>query len=138
MHESSRNNRTTKKKKKDPHQYSPSKTKYTAVSEIFQFAILEYILVTQKHRGMKKRARSVTAVARKEGQRARWPGGQAATLEVRGGQATRRRTICLHSRERAQTCCNWFFFVLGGFSIVLRGSHSRKSDPAITCQIARL
>ena len=76
----------------------------------------------------------MTAVAHEE---SRGAGGQATTLEVRGGQATRRGASC-YTQQR--TCEKLLYAVVLFFvwvSIVLLGSGSAESDPVINCQLAR-
>ena len=95
----------------DPRQYSRSKINCTAGCEIIfhLLVILKHIKHTKAPCDKKKRARSVTAVASEEGRFARWPGDQATTLDVRGGEATWGGASC-YTQQRLYENVLFVFF----------------------------
>ena len=93
----------------DPQQYAGRKNKCTAVVRVFHFSTSNTYSYTYKSTVAQRNELDGTAIAREEGQGARWPDGQATTLEVRGGQATRRGASCYtQQRTFENLCCSFF------------------------------
>ena len=102
------------------------------LTDIVPFLNLEHILLhTLKPRGTKRRARSVTAVAREEGR-----GGQVATLEARSGQATRRGASGYALWRTCEKLLFFFFFSLV-FIVRVSDGWTIASPPLITYQVSR-